>query len=363
MIPKSTNRLIDKELKKARAASLIVGVVSHNDMEVESYLHDYYDGMDPERLLVEIGSATKTFTGTLLAKLVTDGVIALDDSVCPYVPKFKKALTYEGKEVTFRHLATHTASLPKDDVQTIRQLIKEDATIKLNPFSQYDETHFTEFFQHYQPKRAFGTKWVYSNLGISLLGYVLAKVVDMSYEEAIQTYILNPLCMDDTHFIVPEEKMNRYVKSYTKKNEPIPPMDIGVFNPAGGLKSSILDMLKYLRFQMGLRETSESLASAMELSQQAQGIKAMKGFESALTWMIDQPDWAPQPIIHHGGTTVGFHTYCGFMKGLNVGVIVVSTVQISFTRMIKMLVKHDGLINTNVAYSIFKHLHEKADGA
>lgn len=362
MIPKITNRLIDKELKKAKAASLIVGVVSCDDMEVESYLHDYYGGTDSEKLLVEIGSTTKTFTGTLLAKLVVEGFISLDDSVCPYVPKFKKALTYEGQEMTFRHLATHTASLPKDDIQTIRQQIKQDATVKLNPFSQYDETNFEKFFLHFRPKRAFGTKWVYSNLGIALLGYVLTRVVDMSYEEAIQLHILEPLGMSDTHFVVPEEKMDRYVKTYTKRNKQIPPMEIGVFNPAGGLKSSILDMLKYLRFQMGLRETSESLATAMEITHEPQGVKAMKGYEGALTWMIDQPRWAPHPIIHHGGTTVGFHTYCGFMKGMDVGIIVVSTVQISFTRIIKMLVKHDGLINTNIAYSIFKHLSEKADG-
>src|SRR5699024_165623 len=77
--------------------------------------------------------------------LVTENVITLDDSVCPFVPEFKKALTYNGQEVTFRHLATHTASLPKDDVQTIRRQMKENPDLKLNPFSQYNEDDFFHF--------------------------------------------------------------------------------------------------------------------------------------------------------------------------------------------------------------------------
>src|SRR5699024_10694861 len=64
MIPKRTNHLIDKELKKAKAASMIVGVVSEVEMEMVSYLQHYYVGHDPENSIVEVGSVTKTFTGT-----------------------------------------------------------------------------------------------------------------------------------------------------------------------------------------------------------------------------------------------------------------------------------------------------------
>lgn len=358
MIPKATNRLIDKELKKAQSASMIVGVISRDGMEVESYLHDYYEGIDPEKLLFEIGSTTKTFTSTLLTKLVTVGVISLDESVCPYVPEFKRALTYQGKEVTFRQLATHTAGLPKDDMKTIRQQMKQDSALKLNPFQQYDQAALRQFFSQYRPKKKFGAKWAYSNLGIGLLGFVLARVVGSSYEEAIQTYILDPLGMEETYFSVPDEDTHRYVKAYTKKGEHIPPLEIHGLNPAGGLKSTMHDMLTYLQFQMGMKETA--LADSITLSHQSQHIKAMKGFDSALCWMIDTPKWTTYPIIQHGGTTIGFHTYCGFIKELEVGVVAISTIQFSFSRMLKVLLQHDGLINTNIANSIFQyHLQQK----
>lgn len=353
MIPKATNRLIDKELKKAKHASMIVGVVTRNGMAVESYLHDYYQDVDPENLLLEIGSTTKTFTTTLLAKLVTDHIIHLDDSVIPYVPEYKQALTYQSKEVTFRHLATHTASLPKDDMKTIRTQIKRDPTLKVNPFQQYGKEALHEFFTTYQPSRAIGSKWTYSNLGIALLGVVLERVLEMSYEESIQSYVLEPLGMKNTFFHVPDSEMHRYVKAYTKKGEQIPPLDIPAMRAAGGLKSTLKEMLAYLRFQMGLRETT--LGASISLTHEGQQIKAMKGFEQAIGWMKDQPKWSRYPIIQHPGNTIGFHTYCGFIKELEIGVVAISTIQLNISRMIKMLLQHDGLINTNIAYSIFQH--------
>lgn len=363
MIPKRTNHLIDKELKKAKAASMIVGVVSKDEMEIESYLHHYYEGEDPENLLVEIGSVTKTFTATLLTKLVTENVIALDDSVFPFVPELEKALTFNGEEVTFRHLATHTASLPKDDVKNIRRQMKENPDLKLNPFSQYDEKDFNLFFENHRPKRAFGSKWVYSNMGIALLGHILAKVLNTTYENAIQENILDPLGMNDTYFTIPESEKSRYVRAVNKTGKAVPPMETNLFNPAGGIKTTVLDMLTYLRYQMNVRKATPELAAAIELTHERQYLKAMKGYDSGLTWMIDQPKWTPYPIIHHGGTTIGFHTYCGFIKELEIAVIVVSTVQLNFSRIIKILTKKNGIINTNVAYSIFKRYSKKADKA
>src|SRR5699024_10781535 len=81
MIPKRTHNLIHKKLKKAKDASMIVSVVFKDDMHNESYLHHDYVAYDLDNVIFEIGSATKTFTGTLVAKRVTDNVITLDDSV------------------------------------------------------------------------------------------------------------------------------------------------------------------------------------------------------------------------------------------------------------------------------------------
>ena len=55
----------------------------------------------------EIGSVTKTLTGTLLAALTVDGTVRLTDRIDRWVP------AGENGAITLVRLATHTAGLPK----------------------------------------------------------------------------------------------------------------------------------------------------------------------------------------------------------------------------------------------------------
>lgn len=56
--------------------------------------------------IFEIGSTTKTFTSLLLSRLVLNKTIDLDQPISAYKPEYRRALSCNGKEVTFQ--------LPKD---------------------------------------------------------------------------------------------------------------------------------------------------------------------------------------------------------------------------------------------------------
>jgi CubicO group peptidase (beta-lactamase class C family) len=62
-----------------------------------------------DQTLFQIGSITKTFTGTLIMKMVEDGQIDLDATVRTYLPQFKVADAEASEKVTIRHLLTHTS--------------------------------------------------------------------------------------------------------------------------------------------------------------------------------------------------------------------------------------------------------------
>jgi serine-type D-Ala-D-Ala carboxypeptidase/endopeptidase len=62
--------------------------------------------------IFEIGSVTKVFTATLLAALVEDGSVTLQDAVQKYLPADVK-LPVRGRPTTLADLATHTAGLPR----------------------------------------------------------------------------------------------------------------------------------------------------------------------------------------------------------------------------------------------------------
>lgn len=66
-----------------------------------------------ENTVFEIGSITKTFTTLLAQMLVQEGKINWDDPVNKYLPDSLASLEKDGKKVTLRHLASHTAGLPK----------------------------------------------------------------------------------------------------------------------------------------------------------------------------------------------------------------------------------------------------------
>ncbi|HUI30591.1 MAG TPA: serine hydrolase, partial [Candidatus Acidoferrales bacterium] len=80
-----------------------VGIERRNDSLV------YVDNSDS---VFEIGSITKTFTGTMLAKLVYDGKVNEDDPVKNYLPITLNQSSLNGKEMTLVQLANHTSGLP-----------------------------------------------------------------------------------------------------------------------------------------------------------------------------------------------------------------------------------------------------------
>lgn len=65
-----------------------------------------------ENTVFEIGSITKTFTGTLLAIAVRRGEVSLGDPISKYLPKTVKTPSFGGKEITLLDLATQSSALP-----------------------------------------------------------------------------------------------------------------------------------------------------------------------------------------------------------------------------------------------------------
>lgn len=354
MIKESTIHLMKKEASRAKKASIVVGMVKNGEREYIGLLEDENKRVDTDLgdLYFEIGSTTKTFTSLLLAKLLTENIISLDDPISKYKPEYKQALTYNGKEVTFRHLTTHTSGLPREDMKTIRRQLKENKERKSNPYKDFSPADLDRFFTTYKIKREIGKKFVYSNIGLGLLANTLSDILGMTYEEAIKTEILKPLEMHDTFITVNESHLDRYVQAYDKKGNLVPPIELPAINGAGAIKSTMNDMLTYVEHQIGVKDSP--LREAIALTHEKQSVQATKHLEMGLYWMIENKKWAETPVIHHGGTTVGFHTYCGFMKEHKLGVVIYSTIQIPFMRLLKMIIGIEEMVNVNIADSIFK---------
>lgn len=150
------------------ATGLVLGVLeADGTRRVVSYGNAVLDGrpMDP-RAIFEIGSITRTFTATVLADMARRGEVTLDDPVSRYLPEHVSVPARAGREITLRHLATHTSGLsaighhPKDVYApyadlTIEKLYKVLSTAELRDIP--------------------GQRYRYSNLGMGLLGHALGR--------------------------------------------------------------------------------------------------------------------------------------------------------------------------------------------
>jgi CubicO group peptidase (beta-lactamase class C family) len=96
-----------------------------------------------------------------------------------------------GKDITLRHLATHTSGLPSvpDNLDPKRAD---------NPYADYTVEKMYAFLSRYQLPRDPGATSEYSNLGMGLLGHAIALKAGTNYESLVAERICRPLQMDST---------------------------------------------------------------------------------------------------------------------------------------------------------------------
>lgn len=182
--------------------------------------------------IYRIASFSKTYTATLAAIAAVEGKLNLNEPFTKYFPELENNANLN--KITTTMLLTHTSSLPFDFTplpKTYPQLVKD-----LNQFV---------------PSNPPGSQYQYSNAGIGTAGYVVQNVYAKNYAEILAEKLTRPLNMDSTYLNVPIEKENQVALGHDI-NDKIRPYsrDIEVWFAAASLKSTIIDMAKFLNAQI-----------------------------------------------------------------------------------------------------------------
>jgi CubicO group peptidase (beta-lactamase class C family) len=175
--------------------------------------------------ICRIWSMTKVVTSVAVMMLVEEGKLTLADPVGKHVPELKKMRVFTGgtaaapiladasRPITIKHLLTHTSGLTyawgNDPVPQMYRKAKifDGASLK----------DFVERVATVPLIAEPGEKYNYG-INIDVLGYVVEVVSGMPFDKFVQTRILTPLKMNDTHWVVPEEKLRRLAKTYWVKD-------------------------------------------------------------------------------------------------------------------------------------------------
>ena len=252
--------------------------------------------------LFQTGSISKTFTGTIIMKLVEDGRVDLDAPVKRYIEDFKVQDPAVTEKVTVRHLLTHMGGWVGD---------------YFNDFGNGDDAldKMVKDIARMPQVQPMGTIWSYNNTGFNVASRIIEVVTKMPYEQAAQEMLFDPLGLKMS-FFYPSDLLftHRFVVGHQKvkgKVQVARPWAIGrAGNGVGGVVSTVRDLLQYARFHMsnGKKDViSGKSLRAMRVQQADAGPRGGMG----ITWFIRK--MGDIPFYAHGGATNGQQAYFFFI--------------------------------------------------
>jgi CubicO group peptidase (beta-lactamase class C family) len=182
-----------------------------------------------------IGSVTKTFTAVLTLQARDEGLLDLDDPVGKHLD-----VPAHG-DVTIRRLLSHTAGLqrePHGDVWDT--MVPPDTAALLADLARAERV---------LPP---GRRYHYSNLGVSVLGLLVARMRGRDWADLVAERITGPLGLSATTAAPAERAAVGYlVDAYSDAARPEPQPDMAGAAPAAQLWSTATDMARWAAFLAG----------------------------------------------------------------------------------------------------------------
>ncbi len=247
--------------------------------------------------LFQIGSITKTFTGTALMRLVEARQVELDATVRTYLPDFKVNDEAAAARVTVRHLLTHMGGWEGDYFRDTGA--GDDALAKY-------VADMAGLKQLTPP----GAVWSYNNAAFSVAGRIVEVVIGKTYQAALQELVLQPLGLQRS-FLDPGDLItHRFVVGHHVGDEGAQvarPWSLRrSAYPAGGIACDVRDLLRYARFHLGDgRAGGETRLLSAETLAAMRSPQAMVWGKEAwgLSWSVD--DTYGTRLVSHWGSTNG----------------------------------------------------------
>ncbi|HEX4646610.1 MAG TPA: serine hydrolase domain-containing protein, partial [Verrucomicrobiae bacterium] len=308
-------------------AALVIGLVDENGRQVfGAGTLDNGTRQKPDGDTVFfLGSVSKTFTTLLLEDMVDRGQMKLDDPVAGYLPASVRMPARNGKEITLFHLASASAGIPINPDNMTGADVREQ-------YETYTVEKMYAYLSGFTLTRDPGTEFEYSNLGMALLGHVMALKVGTNFESLLVSRICRPLHMDSTCITLTPELKTRLAMGHDASGKPSPPWKFQVYSPAGNIHSTANDLLKYASANAGL--TTSSLTPLMAKTHEfrftdLRGLAELPASGLFGRTGMDWVDRGVQPpgmdLRGHAGGSGSYHAWVGFDKKQRRGVVVLST--------------------------------------
>ncbi|MFI6306161.1 serine hydrolase [Amycolatopsis thailandensis] len=295
--------------RKHRVPGAALGITRVGDDVEGTEVHASYGVLNTatgvevtEDSVFQIGSISKVWTSTVVMQLVDEGLLDLDAPISDVVPELRLADPDVAKQVTMRHLLTHTSGIDGD---VFTDTGRGDDTLE----------RYVEILDQAAQNHPLGETFSYCNSGFVLMGRVIEKLTGQTWDAAMREKLFTPLGLTHTVTLPEEALMFRaavgHVPDADKEPRPAPiwglPRNMG---PAGLITATTKDVLGFARLHLtgGLTPSGERIlttasATAMASKQADIPDKHSLGDSWGLGWIRD--DWSGQRVIGHDGNTIG----------------------------------------------------------
>lgn len=197
-----------------------------------------------------IASVTKAFTATAVYQLQEQGLLNIDKPVSAYISEFRFKQEELSKQLTLRHLMTHSAGGVG---------FEGDGILFKDRQARDSIERYVSLFQYIGMTEPPGTSGNYCNGCFDILGHVIERVSGISYYDYMDRYIFAPLGMKRTVYgerldTIPASQLaQEYSWFFMKKTAVLRNFEAfgKAQDPDGGMYSSLEDLAKYVAFQLG----------------------------------------------------------------------------------------------------------------
>jgi CubicO group peptidase (beta-lactamase class C family) len=258
----------------------------------------------------EIGSISKVFTASLLAALVVEGKLGLDDPVNDHLPFALK----DSIRPTFRQLANHTSGLPRMPANFEAAVSFDPA----NPYRNYGPGRLEEYLTtQVELINHAGERNEYSNLGAGLLAFALSQTSGLDYQQLLEKYLFSKYSMTAST-TRRGEVSSCLVSGLDQNGMKTSNWDFSVMVGAGGILSTTDDLAKFslAQFDDSNRELKLTRIPTFEVNEQ---------LAIGLGWHIVKTAAETELYCHNGGTG-GYSSSIVLDTDQRNGVIILSNV-------------------------------------
>jgi CubicO group peptidase (beta-lactamase class C family) len=259
---------------------------------------------------MHLGSCTKSMTATLCARLVTEGKLAWDTRLKDEFPELASKMDPAWLDVRLDQLLTHHGGAPTN--LDAGGLWGKLWLARGSPREQ--RMVLVEGLTSRPPDAPPGTKYIYSNAGVSIAGAMAERAMDKPYEELMRKYVFVPLGMTSAGFGAPGTLGK--IDQPRGHREDGTPVEIGTnadnpiaIAPAARVHCSIVDWAKYVSAHLVGEKKRDDGKQNLLTAAMFKTLHTPYGKDAdryAMGWVIQDRPWGGRVLFHNGSNTMWY---------------------------------------------------------